>query len=143
RGDAVAEALAEDHDVRIELVRLERVHPPRAAEVRLDLVEDEHRAHLAAELAEHLQVALRRMERSAAAEIGLRDEARDAASFGPDLVELRPVRRWVERRVPEREVAALVLREGDEPDARVAVLVVLAARHRLGQALLAVEAVAG
>src|SRR6185295_18902854 len=100
-----------------EPVGLERVHLPGAAEVRLDLVEDERGPRLPAELAEQLEVRLGRMERPAAAEIGLGDEAGDAPPFRLDLLELRADRRGIEGRAPHRQVAALVLREGDEPDA--------------------------
>ncbi len=97
---------------------------------------------LPAEILEHLEVRRGRMIRPAAAEVGLGDQARDAAMLGLDGLELRAVRRRVERRIAQREVAALVLRKGNEAHARIAVLVALAPGHRFGESLLAVKPVA-
>jgi hypothetical protein len=95
----------------------------------------------AAEVLEHLQIRRGRVIRAAAAEVGLGDQAGDSARVGRDRLELRTVRRRIEGRVAKGEIAALVLRKRDEAHARVAVLVALAARDRLGEPLLAVKAI--
>ena len=71
---------------------------PGAAEVGLHFVEDEEDVVLAAEALEQLQVFLLRMERTAAAEVRLGDQAADAAAeFVPQRFEFCFVRRQVER----------------------------------------------
>ena len=80
---------------------------------------------------------------AAAAEVRLGDEhGQPPAELVQQGVQLAAVRRRVERPAALAHVGALGHREADEADARVAVVVGLAAGDGAGQALLAVEAVA-
>src|SRR6202451_772033 len=76
------------------------------------------------------------------AQIRLCDEAaRPRSDLLPQPVKLRLVWREVERFVIARDIVHFGPRKADEADARVAVMVGLAAAHRAGQPLLAVKAI--
>src|SRR5262249_41608306 len=81
--------------------------------------------------------------RAAAAEVRLGDEHTEpAAELLQECFQLAAVGSQVDRRIALADVAALLAREADEADARVAVMVGLAAGHGPGESLLAVKAVA-
>ena len=97
-----------------------------------------------AERLEHPEVRRRRVERAAAAEVRLGDEGAELGPVGvPEGVEFPAVRGRVERVVPLAHVPALLPGEADEVNPRVALRVGLRPGDGAGQALLAVEAVAG
>lgn len=95
----------------------------------------------AAKVSEQLQVFALRMKRTAAAEIRLRAKTSDArAELVPNPLQLRPIRREVERLAAAGDVLTFRRRKADEADARVAVGVGLRAGDRAGEAFLAVKA---
>ena len=90
---AVAQPLAENDDVRLEPVGFEREERSGAAEVRLHLVENENDVVLAAECLQQLQISLRRMIRTAAANVWLGDQHPELAAK-LDLERLRVLREY-------------------------------------------------
>src|SRR5436305_389006 len=81
---------------------------------------------------------------TAAAQVRLGDErAEPPAELMTQRFQFALVRRGIERPAAQADVGAFGHREADEVDARVAVVVRLAAGDGPRQALLAVEAVAG
>src|SRR5438045_2370712 len=81
------------------------------------------------------------MKRAAAAEIGLRNEGRNAAAVVvPEPIQLRFVGRQINRLLAASDIDALLAREAHEPHSRIAFRIGFAARNRAGQSLFAVKA---
>src|SRR5207245_7275803 len=125
--------LAQDDNVRFQTVGLVSKEIAGPPEVRLHLVKNEDNVMLAAKALEQLQILLGRMERTAAAQVRLRDQyAELAAELVVQCLQLALVRSCMKRPVAHADVRALLHGKADEANAGVTVMVGLASGHSSG-----------
>ena len=116
---AVGDAFAEGHDVRLNALRLDGEHPAGSAKSRLDLVGDEQNVVPVEDFLDGAQVARRRHDDAALAHDGFDDESGHVAGGGAaeDVFEHLRTREAARVRF-EMQCAAVAVRRGHKGHAR-------------------------